>query len=107
MANVSQTQSIASQIRMPQRIMVTNTLQYKPPSTNKSQMQIDRIPKRIMATSTNTSQYKQPIKAQYKQPGTIKAQYIQMQPENSLHNFFNDSITALIPGMQCPLLEII
>ena len=88
MVNVSQTQSITSQIRMPQRIMVTNTSQYKPRSTNKSQMQPDRIPKRIVATSTNMSQYKQPIKAQYKQPDTIKAQYIQMQPENSLHNFF-------------------
>ena len=88
MPNVSQTQSIASQIRMPQRIMVTSTSQYKPRSTNKSQMQPDGIPKRIVATSTNMSQYKQPSKAQYKQPGTIKAQYNQMQPENSLHNFF-------------------
>ena len=100
MANVSQTQSIASQIRMPQRIMVTNTLQYKPPSTNKSQMQIDRIPKRIMATSTNTSQYKQPIIStgalRYKQPGTIKSKYNQLQPDNSLHNFFEKIPTTKV-----------
>ena len=46
-----------------------------------------------MATSTNMSQYKQSstsntCTSQYKQPGTIKAQYNQMQPDNSLHNFF-------------------